>query len=298
MTTSTATFDTLLADDRVEDIVLSPRGLSFFFAGRGWTGPVPSPMCERRELVPLARRIGEEAALTLGPTQPTCDAFLHWEGGGSFRAHVAISPLVFDGPEITLRRLPRFQFLELGRFAMAMEVGEKLRHAAETGKSILISGSTGSGKTSLLVALLKPVATHTRFLILEDSPEIPLPNELSAKLIARHNRFGFREGATWGLDALVFESLRMRPDRLILGECRGPEAFAIACALQTGHRGLMTTLHAGSVAGAMDRFDALANAHPQATAGAVNARSLWDIVIHLELRDGQRHVRELWEREP
>lgn len=160
---------------------------------------------------------------------------------------------------------------------------------------MLIAGATGSGKTSLLTALLRQIPAQERVLILEDSPEIPVPNALSNKLLSRCDRFGFREGATWDLSHLVFESLRMRPDRLVLGECRGPEAQAIQRALMTGHGGVLTTLHAGSCAQALQRFQELVAA-ADSTPSAPPVIPLWDVVVHMETRpNGERHITEILE---
>lgn len=281
----------LLADESVEDMVLSPRGLAYF-SGGSWKGPFPSPETQPLALQTLARHIAERACSTLGLTQPSVDAYLTIDER-TFRAHAVIAPLVMEGPEVTLRRLPSILRFSLSDFRAPSEFIETLVQAVAKGKSILVAGATGSGKTSLLTALLRLVPEHDRVLILEDSPELPLPNALSSKLVARSDRFGFRTGATWELSHLVFESLRMRPDRLVLGECRGPEATAIQRALMTGHGGIMTTLHAGSAEQALARFRELIESDKNGS--GIAAPVFWDLVVHIECDEtGQRCIREVW----
>ncbi len=280
----------LLENEAVEDIVLGPSGLSFFRDG-AWQGPFESIDSSPAALLNLSRQIAEQSAMTLGLTQPTVDAYLDYKEN-FFRAHVAIAPLVIKGPQITLRRLPQIHRLQLQDFCSDPTIIARLENAVIQGKSILVAGSTGSGKTSLLTALMSLLKENIRVLILEDSPELPLPNGLSTKLLCRINRFGFRSGAFWDLSHLVFESLRMRPDRLILGECRGPEALAIASALQTGHEGIMTTLHAGSCQQALDRFQALAQ--KQSGDSIQDYKTLWNTVVFIEQdASGHRAIKEI-----
>jgi len=289
--TPLSTLKELLSDASVEDIVLSPAGVSCYRQGR-WSGPNPGPDSEPGNLMRMARGLAETAGMTLGLTQPSIDTFLALDGNRPFRAHVVIAPLALRGPEITLRRLPQAHRFHLQDFSEDPQQVRLLTDAARNGLSLLICGKTGSGKTSLASALLQLLPEFTRTLILEDSPELPLPNALSSKLLARPDRYGFRNGAAWELEHLVFESLRMRPDRLVLGECRGPEARAIAHALQTGHRGMITTIHAGSSRAGLERFEALVRATPQGRALALDG--LWDLVVHVsEQRPGVRRITEV-----
>lgn len=285
----------LLDDRSVEDIVLNPRGLSWCTAGR-WTGPLEADECQTSALAQLARHVAEQASATLGLTQPSVDAFLKTERA-TFRAHVVIPPLVLEGPEITLRRVPEANRFSLDDFREARAgLKDRLAHAFERGDSVLTAGATGSGKTSLLTALLRRLPETERVLILEDSPELPLPNRLSTKLVARTDRFGFRSGATWDLSHLVFEALRMRPSRIVLGECRGPEASAIETALMTGHGGLLATIHAGSCAQALERFETLAAAARAKGSAAVSASHLWHLVVLVRCDDdGQRVIEDVLE---
>lgn len=278
----------LLERISIEDIVLSGRGLSYFENG-GWHGPLKDSICEERNLFILSRRIADRANLTLGLTQPSADSFIDFNGEHLFRAHVVVAPMALHGTEITLRRVRQSQLHSLESFGIPAAQKKELLSAVHERKSILIAGATGAGKSSLLSALMSEIPAQDRVLILEDSPELPIPNKLSTKLLARADRFGFREGAQWDLSHLVFESLRMRPDRILVGECRGPEAKAIAQALMTGHKGVMTTLHAGSSEEALDRFEKMLQT--QNSSANLFCRSKWDLVLHVKLSlQGERQV--------
>jgi pilus assembly protein CpaF len=286
----------LMNDVRIEDILLSPAGIAYVREGR-WQAPLFNQAASKIELPflnQLARMIAESAGMSLGLAHPSVDAYLQDGQGRVFRAHVVIAPMVDRGPVITLRRLPTPGRVKLEDFeSLDPNLHEELRIAILEGLPLLIAGATGSGKTTLMSSLLSLLAPNTRVLILEDSPELPLPTPLSTKLLTRHDRFGFREGALWDLSHLVFESLRMRPDRLVLGECRNTEALAVATALRTGHSGLMTSIHAGSCLEALDRFSELV-----ARAGdrdlAHESRRLWKRVVHVRVdAQGKRVLAEL-----
>lgn len=281
----------ILENPEVEDIVLSSQGLSYFMKGK-WNGPRADLICSEKNLFILSRRIADKANITLGLTQPSADSFIDFNGENLFRAHVVVAPMALNGTEITLRRVPKAKQFSLEDFAMKASEIDFLRAAVKEKKSMLVAGATGAGKSSFISALTNEISNLDRVLILEDSPELALPNSLSTKLLARSDRFGFRDGASWDLQNLVHESLRMRPDRIIIGECRGPEAIAISHALMTGHKGIMTTLHAGSCEEALERFDRLVQA-AQAQQ-SFYSKDHWDIVTHISLdQDNQRSVRTL-----
>jgi pilus assembly protein CpaF len=280
-------FSKMLEDPHTEDIVLSPAGVSVFKKGT-WLGPFLLPESERAQLYALAQHIAEEAHIQLGLTQPTADSFLALTPHLKYRAHVAIPPLLESGPEITLRRLPNLESYSLDDFQIQDWQREEILKAVLDKKSILISGATGCGKTSFLTALMRSIPQNQRCLILEDSPELPLPNPLSSKLLCRQDRFGHRLGAHWSLKDLVFESLRMRPDRLIVGECRSDEAQALSQALRTGHRGVWATLHGGNCEEALKRFSELSSKTLS------ECRELWDCQVHLGFHSsGHRCVSEV-----
>ena len=279
---------TTLEKPDIEDIVLSSRGI-FYFEKNSWQGPFQDSICEEKNLFILSRKIADRANITLGLTQPSADSYVDFQDKHFFRAHVVIAPMSLRGTEITLRRISAPKNFKLQNFLNDQSDLKKLSKSLLSRKSILIAGSTGAGKSSLLTALMGQIPANERVVILEDSPELPIPNDLSSKLLARSDRFGFREGAEWDLCHLVFECLRMRPDRMIIGECRGPEARAIHQALMTGHKGVMTTIHAGSCTEALQRFEELVQNSSKIKLPC--SKKLWDLVLHLKMKEsGERKV--------
>jgi len=133
----------------------------------------------------------------------------------------------------------------------AGDIGSALREAVRGRLNILISGGTSSGKTTFLNALIREIPVHERLILIEDTPEIRLRHDNAVGLIAARSALG--EAHVTAND-LVSASLRMRPDRIILGELRGPEAFAFLRAINTGHPGSMTTIHADSVERAFEQL--------------------------------------------
>lgn len=168
-----------------------------------------------------------------------------------------------------------------------------LRAAVLARKTVLLSGGTSSGKTTLLNALLKEVPEHERVIVVEDTPEIQLDRANAVGLVAVH---GDQGEARIDIDDLMRASLRMRPDRLIVGELRGAEVVTFLRAINTGHPGSFATIHASSAEGA---FEQIAIMCLQAGLGLsrvetiAHARSMIDIVVQLERRDGVRKVTEI-----
>ncbi|MCB0413811.1 MAG: Flp pilus assembly complex ATPase component TadA, partial [Bdellovibrionales bacterium] len=152
-------------------------------------------------------------------------------------------------------RKKSWSLLDLQRIDWAPEEQlQWLRESYLTKKSMLIIGNTGSGKTSLLNALLRESPKNERCLIIEDTDEIQKPNNVSSKLIARIDQAGFEN---IDLGELLKQSLRMRPDRIVLGEVRGSEAKNLILALSSGHTGSLTTIHAENAAQSLLRLEIL-----------------------------------------
>ncbi|MBC7396794.1 MAG: CpaF family protein [Bdellovibrionales bacterium] len=180
------------------------------------------------------------------------------------RAHVAFPPLAQFGIYLSLRKLPRKQNTErsiaqtqaLERWRESGEAFDILRFATLAHETILFAGGTGSGKTTLLNDLLSFVPEHERIVALEDTAEISPAHVHYLSLLSRtQNADGF--GAV-SLRDLLKQTLRMRPDRILLGECRGDEVLDLLQALNTGHRGTLATLHANSAKDALRRIELLA----------------------------------------
>lgn len=274
----------------IEDIVLHPEG-THVYQEQAWIDLSESHGLNRSSLESLKNAIAEETHQTLSITQPTVDSLFTLENGSRFRAHVAIEPLVTQGPQITLRRLPLLDEIELDDFVISPDHLKQILLSVKNRHNILISGATGAGKTRFLCAMLKKVPHNQRMLLLEDSPELPRFHSLCVSMQSRHDRFTGKLGSTWQLSDLVFECLRMRPDRIIVGECRSHEAAGLQEAMSTGHAGCMTTIHAGTPEQAIQRFEELASSQRK----SAPSKEQWQLVLQLgRTPDGDRCVKEVW----
>jgi type IV secretion system protein VirB11 len=165
--------------------------------------------------------------------------------------------------------------------------------AVSARRTIVVSGGTGSGKTTFLNALLKDISPTERLILIEDAPEIRMRQENAVGLIAVKGETG---EARVTVEDLLQAALRMRPDRIIVGELRGREAFTFLRAVNTGHPGSITTLHADSPERALDQIALMALQHGPGLSHAdlvAYARSVIDIVVQLDRADGRRQVREI-----
>lgn len=162
--------------------------------------------------------------------------------------------------------------------------------AVKAGKNIVISGGTGTGKTTFLNALLKEVPPGDRIIVIEDTPEVRLVSPNAVGLVAVKSELGESQV---GVDELLRASLRMRPDRLLVGEIRGPEAFTFLRAVNTGHPGSLTTVHADSPEAALDQI-AFMTLQAGLTLGRAEiidyARQVIDVVVQLTRAGGKRAV--------
>ncbi len=236
-----------------------------------------------RIIAPLGRRLDESS--------PMVDARLP---DGS-RVNAIIAPLAIDGPTLTIRRFgtTRFGIQDLlGVGAITPPVLDFLRAAVEARLNVVVSGGTGAGKTTLLNALSSFIPKRDRIVTIEDAAELKLAQPHVVRLESRPPNLEGK-GAV-GIRELVRNALRMRPDRIVVGECRGGEALDMLQAMNTGHDGSLTTVHANSARDALARietmvlmagFDLPVRAIREQVAGAV------DIVVQVaRLRDGSRRV--------
>ena len=214
------------------------------------------------------------------------------------RVNVVIPPLALDGPALTIRRfagepLTGDDLVELGTIDDAML--DLLRAAVRARRNLLVTGGTGSGKTTTLAALAAFVPPRERLVTIEDAAElrIPLPH-----VVRLESRPASLEGAgAVSIRALVRNALRMRPDRIVVGEVRGGEALDMLTAMTTGHEGSLSTLHASSPADAIRRVQTLAlmgDLDLPYRAVADQVASALDVVVHqARLADGRRRVVEI-----
>jgi pilus assembly protein CpaF len=244
----------LLSDPAVDEVMVNGPGAVWVErAGRVERTDVAFATDEdvrhaiERILAPLGRRVDE--------AEPLCDARLP---DGS-RVNVVIPPLSLDGPVLTIRRFRRHGFsdadlVELGTWTPPLR--DFLAQTVRARLSILVSGGTGSGKTTTLNALSSFVPAGERIVTIEDTAELRLQQPHVVRLEARPPSVEGRGEVT--IRRLVRNALRMRPDRIVVGEVRGPEALDMLSAMSTGHDGSLCTVHAGSPAEALRRLETLA----------------------------------------
>jgi pilus assembly protein CpaF len=199
-----------------------------------------------RILAPLGRRVDE--------AEPVCDARLP---DGS-RVNVVIPPLALDGPALTIRRFRRRGFTPdelVANGTLSRPLLDFLARAVRARATILVCGGTGSGKTTTLNALSTFIGAGERVITIEDAAELRLRQPHVIRLEARPPNLEGRGEVT--IRRLVRNALRMRPDRIVVGEVRGPEALDMLTALSTGHDGSLCTIHAGSPTEALRRVETL-----------------------------------------
>jgi pilus assembly protein CpaF len=241
-----------------------------------------------RILAPLGRRVDEAS--------PLCDARLP---DGS-RVNVVIPPLSLDGPCLTIRRFRRrgFSLRDLvANGTLPPTLAELLALCVAARATILVSGGTGSGKTTTLNALSGAIPGEERIVTIEDAAELRLRQRHVLRLEARPPNLEGRGEVT--IRQLVRNALRMRPDRIVVGEVRGAEALDMLQALNTGHDGSLTTVHANSPADALRRVETLAlmaGLGLPHTAVREQVASAVDVVVHQARRaDGSRAVESMSE---
>ena len=283
----------LLDDPTVSEVMItSPAKVFVERAGR--VEPSGIRLAGERELRELIDRLLADSGRRVDELSPMADGML---SDGS-RVNVVIPPLAVDGPQVSVRRFGAFRpsLSELeARGSLDADAAHLLRSAGRDGRSVLISGGTSSGKTTLLAAIAAAIETSSRIVLVEDSAEIPLQAEHLVRLQSRPPTLG--GGGEISVRDLVRNALRMRPDRLVIGEVRGPEALDLVLALNTGHRGVLSTLHANSARDAIDRLRDLALLAGAGLGPAVieaQVRRAIDLVVHLERTGASRRLVEIY----
>ncbi|MBS0265857.1 MAG: Flp pilus assembly complex ATPase component TadA [Planctomycetes bacterium] len=241
----------------------------------------------------IIERIVAQVGRRIDKSQPVVDARLV---DGS-RVHAIIPPLAPDGPCLTIRRFPRRLTIDdlLRGQAINREAVDFLRAAVLTKACILVTGGTGSGKTTLLNCLASWIPTSERVVTIEDTTELDLQHGHVVRLEARLPN---AEGAgAYTTRDLVRQSLRMRPDRIVVGECRGPEALDMLQAMNTGHRGCLTTVHANSPQDVITRLETLVQMASPLPLEAIHRQigAAIDLIVHIERHGDQRRVSSIAE---
>jgi len=287
--------DPLFADDSVSEIMVNgPQEI--LVERRGAIEPTDMRFASGEALRELIVKIAADAGRVIDDRQPLLDARLR---DGS-RVNAVLRPLAVSGPYLTIRRFPSRrlgaeQLVENGSLSPAMLA--LLRSAVSGRISILVSGGTGTGKTTLLAALSSFIPPRERVLTIEDAAELRLPLPHVLALESRPPDVT-GEGAVTIRD-LVRNALRMRPDRIVVGEVRGGEALDMLQAMNTGHEGSLTTVHANSPREALQRLETLVLfAGTELPQRAVREQIVGAIPLIVQVsrgRDGRRRVTSIEE---
>jgi pilus assembly protein CpaF len=287
----------LLADPAVEEVMVNGPDRVFVERG-GRIEETAIAFADEEELRNAIERILAPLGRRVDELSPMVDARL---ADGS-RVNVVIPPLAIDGPAISIRRFGAERpgpdrLVELG--TLDPEQRQRLEEAVRARRSILVSGGTGSGKTTLLNALSSFLAPEERVVTIEDAAELRLQQPHVVRLESRPAGVEGRGEVT--IRDLLRNALRMRPDRIVIGEVRGQEALDLLTALNTGHDGALSTIHANSPRDAIGRLETLAlmaGVGLPHEAIAEQVRRGIDLLVHLQrMPDGSRKVTEIAEVE-
>ena len=302
-----------LTRDDVTDLLINRPGEVWIETTSGMLTRIAAPQVTDVVLSRLARQIAAATHQGVNREQPLLSATLP-DGG---RVQIVAPPATRDGMAIAIRKhvisdLSVDNLAQTGLFAEGPTGGRRsarddelaamlksgdrsgfLKEAVRAKKTIVISGGTSTGKTTLLNALVREIDTNERLLVIEDAPEIRLDRPNAVGLIAVRGEQG---EAQVDADDLLRASLRMRPDRILLGELRGKEAFAFLRAVNSGHPGSITTVHADSPEGAIDQIALLAM-----TSGLdlgwdrikAYVRQVIDVIVQLDRQNGKRRVSDI-----
>ncbi|MGV2987184.1 CpaF family protein [Vibrio sp. E150_011] len=285
----------LIEDQSITDIMVNGPN-HIFFERHGKVHQSEVTFVNEELLLSIAKRIASRVGRRVDELSPTVDARL--EDGS--RVNIVIPPIALDGTSISIRKFREqnigFEDL-IGFGSMSMDMARVLMIASRCRMNILISGGTGSGKTTLLNALSNYIADDERVITIEDAAELRLQQPNLVRLETRTSSIE-QTGAVSQRD-LVINALRMRPDRIILGECRGSEAFEMLQAMNTGHDGSMSTLHANTPRDAIARVESMvmmANLNQPLDAIRRTIVSAVQLIVQVNrMRDGTRKITSIAE---
>lgn len=285
----------LMDDESISDVMVNGPD-HVFFERNGVVEHSDITFVDEQQVLEIAKRIAARVGRRVDESVPMCDARLP---DGS-RVNIVAPPIAIDGTSISIRKFKK-QKLGLEDLAsngsMSQQMAQLLAIAARCRLNIVISGGTGSGKTTLLNALSQYISTKERIVTIEDAAELQLQQPHVVRLETR--TAGIEGSGAIGQRQLVINSLRMRPDRVIVGECRGSEAFEMLQAMNTGHDGSMTTLHANSPRDAVSRIESMvmmATSSLPLEAIRRTIVSAVDVIIQISrLHDGSRRITSISE---
>jgi len=280
----------LLKDPTITDILVNGHS-SVFVERYGQLEDSPVRFKDEKHLLRIIQKIVSAVGRRIDESSPMVDARL---ADGS-RVNAVVPPLAIDGCLLSIRKFARVpisldRLVEIG--SVPLQVAEVLRAIVASRRNVLISGGTGSGKTTLLNAMSAFIDDHERIVTIEDSAELQLQQRHVVRLETRPpNIEGKGEVAQRDL---VKNALRMRPDRIILGEVRAGEAFDMLQAMNTGHDGSMTTVHANTARDALSRVEQMIGMSgvdiPPRSARAQIASALNIVIQVARLSDGRRKL--------
>jgi pilus assembly protein CpaF len=285
----------LLARDDIADIMVNGSG-TVYIEVAGKIQKTGVRFRDNHQLLNICQRIVSQIGRRVDESSPICDARLP---DGS-RVNVIVPPLSIDGPALTIRKFKRDKLTleQLVRYnSITPEGAEILKVLGRCRVNVLVSGGTGSGKTTLLNCLTRYIDDDERVITCEDAAELQLQQPHVVRLETRPpNLEG--EGQITMRD-LVRNCLRMRPERIIVGEVRGPEAFDLLQAMNTGHDGSMGTLHANNPREALSRLESMITMGgftlPSRTIREMICASVDVVIQGARLRDGSRKITHITE---
>jgi pilus assembly protein CpaF len=285
----------LLSRDDIADIMVNGAAKTYIEVG-GKIQLTNVRFRDNAQLMNICQRIVSQVGRRVDDSSPICDARL---ADGS-RVNVIAPPLALDGPALTIRkfRKDKLRLDDLVRFNSISPAGaEVLKIIGRVRCNVLISGGTGSGKTTLLNTLTNFIDLDERVITCEDAAELQLQQPHVVRLETRPPNLEGTGAIT--MRDLVKNCLRMRPERIIVGEVRGPEAFDLLQAMNTGHDGSMGTLHANSPREALGRLESMITmggfSLPSRTIKDMICTSVDVIVQAARLRDGSRRITHITE---
>jgi pilus assembly protein CpaF len=285
----------LLRDAKISDILVNGKD-HVFIEKNGLLQRVDTSFRDDRHLMQIIDRIVSRVGRRVDESSPMVDARLP---DGS-RVNAIIPPLALDGPSMSIRRfgtgpLAANQLVQLK--SISAEMMEVLSSAVRARISILVSGGTGAGKTTFLNILSQYIPNNERLVTIEDAAELRLAQDNIVRLETRPPNIE-GQGAIRQRQLLV-NSLRMRPDRIIIGEVRGEEAFDMLQAMNTGHEGSMTTIHANTPRDALSRLEsmvAMTNLNlPERSVRQQMASAITIVVQATRMSDGTRKITNISE---
>jgi pilus assembly protein CpaF len=285
----------LLADETITDILVNGYK-NVFVERRGLLEKAAARFQDERHLLRIIQKIVSAVGRRVDESSPFVDARL---ADGS-RVNAIVAPLAIDGSLLSIRKFSKkpISMAKLIEFGSVPEpVAQVLSAIVQARRNVLISGGTGSGKTTLLNALSSYIDGRERIVTIEDSAELQLQQEHVARLETRPENIEGR-GAVTQRD-LVKNALRMRPDRIIVGEVRGGEAFDMLQAMNTGHDGSMTTVHANTARDSLSRVEqmiGMSGIEITPTSARAQIASAINVVVQIGRQaDGRRRLLSLSE---